>query len=267
MRQFAPGEQDRSLVGSIVERARVAQRRYLPEVESGAVSRALTEAALAALRSTNDPDLQLVWARSAVGFAAHPTDITELLALVDGRWSIEGFEPDQQLRWTLAVKAAAFALEGAMERVARESQRDPSDRGQRAAIRAEVSRPEASAKDAAWMTINGEGYGSDYLTRAAISGFQWQHQRELTVPFRESFYEHLAGVYRTRDHAYAEAYLRWLVPDLWAEPGELARMCTYTAGLDAKQELLRRHLTEIADDLERDIRVRAFALREAVPAG
>ena len=170
-------------------------------------------------------------------------------------------------RWTLAIKAAAFGLDGAMERLDAEVQRDPSDRGQRAAIRARVSRPDAAVKEEAWARINGEGYGSDYLTRAAIAGFQWLHQRELTEPFREPFYEQLAEVYRTRDHAYAEAYLRWLVPDLWAEPAELERMRAFTTGLDPEQELLLRHLTEIADDLERDIRVREFARREPATIG
>ncbi len=259
VRQFAPSEADRSLVGSIVDRAAVAQRRYLPDAVSTEVSRALTDAALGALSSTTDPDLRLVWARSAATFADGPADVTRLLELVDGAWSVDSFEPDQQLRWTVAVKAAAHGLDGAAERVARELERDPSDRGQRAAIRARTSVPAGAVKEAAWARINGAGYGSDYLTRAAISGFQWRHQQELVRSYRSSFYAHLPGVYRTRDHAYAEAYLQWLVPDLWAEPTELERMRSFTAALPAEQELLRRHLTEVADDLERDIRVRAFA--------
>jgi aminopeptidase N len=117
-------------------------------------------------------------------------------------------------------------------------------------------------KQEAWARINGDGYGSDYLTRAAIAGFQWPQQRDLTLPFRERFYEEVARVYRTRDHAYAESYLRWLVPDLWAEPAELARLRDFAAGLSKDQELLQRHLTEIADDIGRDIRVRAFASPE-----
>ena len=107
--------------------------------------------------------------------------------------------------------------------------------------------------------INGDGYGSDYLTRAAIAGFQWSHQRDLLADYRSPFYDQVGQVYRTRDHAYAESYLRWLVPDRWAEPHELERMRAFTGELDEEQELLRRHLTEVADDLARDIRVRAFA--------
>jgi aminopeptidase N len=259
VRQFAPGENDRSLVGSIVDRAAVAQRRYLPDAERAHVSRALTDAAVGALQHASDPDLRLVWARSAAMFASEAGDVERLLRLVDGEWSVDGFEPDQQLRWTLAVKAAAYGLDDALDRVDHERSRDPSDRGQRAAIRAGAARPDPTVKEEAWARINGEGYGSDYLTRAAIAGFQWSHQRDLLAGYRSSFYGQVEQVYRTRDHAYAESYLRWLVPDRWAEPDELERMRAFTIDLDEEQELLRRHLTEVADDLARDIRVRAFA--------
>jgi aminopeptidase N len=260
VRQFAPRETDRSLVQSIMDRATVAQRRYVPDAERVGSAASLTAAAMGAFRGAVDDDLRLVWVRTAANLAATPADITELLDLVDGHWSVVGFEPDQQLRWTLAVKAAAFGLDGAGERIADERERDASDRGQRAAIRAEVSRPDGDAKRTAWDRFNGEGYGSDYLTRAAISGFQWSHQREVLLPFREPFYQRVVAIHATRDHAFAESYLRWLSPDLWAERSELERMRVFAAGLDDEQELLRRHLSEIADDVERDIRVRAFAV-------
>ena len=261
--RWAPREADRSLVGSIVDRALVAQRRYLPESVQQQVSSELTRAAIGAMRTTGDPDLKLLWARTAAGFANDAGALSELLGLVDGTWSVTGLEPDQQLRWSLAIKAVAYGLDDALVRVEDERRRDPSDRGQRASIRASVSQPDVEVKREAWERINGQGYGSDYLTRAAIAGFQWAHQRELTMPYREPFYEAVGNVYRTRDHAYAESYLRWLVPDLWAEPGELERVRAFAEALGDELELLRRHLIEIADDIERDVRVRALA--EAQP--
>jgi aminopeptidase N len=266
VRRWAPAEVDRSLVGSIVDRAVVAQRRYLPDSSREQVSRDLTRAAIGALRTTADPDLKLVWARTAATFASDPEDITELLALTDGGWSVADLEPDQQLRWSLAIKAVAHGLDPSRARLEQEARRDPSDRGQRARIRAIVSQPDGDGKRAAWQRINGEGYGSDYLTRAAIAGFQWLHQRDLTAPYRQAFYDEVSAVYRMRDHAYAESYLRWLVPDLWAEPAELERIRGFAADLGDDEGLLRRHLTEVADDMERDIRVRALAESAAVLA-
>jgi aminopeptidase N len=262
VRRWAPLETDRSMVDSIVGRAGVAMRRYLPDSVQRETARALTRAAIGAMQATADPDLRLTWARTAVAFANDPEDVSELLGLVDGAWSVADLEVDQLLRWSLTIKAAAFDLPGALERIGDERTRDPSDRGQRAAIRAVVSRPETDVKSEAWERINGDGYGSDYRTRAAIAGFQWPHQRDLTAPFREDFYAQVADVYSTRDHAYAESYLRWLVPDLWAEPDEMERIRAFAAGLDTGQDLLQRHLIEVADDMERDIRVRVFATAE-----
>jgi hypothetical protein len=265
VRQFAPGERDRSLVQSIIDRATVAQRRYLPDASRTATGRALTEAAIGAMGTTEDPDLRLVWARASATLASDAEHVAYLLELVDGTWAVPGFEPDQQLRWALTIKAMAFDLDDAIARVELERERDPSDRGQRAAIRARVSRPDATVKQDAWARINGEGYGSDYLTRAAIAGFQWSTQRDLTRPYRDAFFANIEDVYATRDHAYAESYLRWLVPDLWAEHSELERIRAFTDGLADEQDLLRRHLVEVADDIGRDIRVREFAGAE--PAG
>ncbi len=259
VRQFAPRETDRSLLQSIVDRALVAQRRFVPAAQLDETATALTNAAIAALRDRVDGDGRLVWARTAAAAAATTADIVTLLDLVDGRWSVDGFEPDQQLRWTLATKAVAYGLDGALDRVAAEYDRDPSDRGQRAYIRAQVSAPAAADKRRPGSSIHAEGYGSDYLTRAAIAGFQWIHQRDVLLPFREPFYERVVEVYATRDHAYAESYLRALVPDRWAESSELTRIRAVAGRLDEGQDLLRRHLVEVADDLERDIRVRAYA--------
>jgi aminopeptidase N len=266
VRRFAPAERDRSLVQSITDRAMVAQRRYLPDGAQDEESRALTAMAIEAMLSTDDPDLCLLWARSAAGYASAHADILRLLDLIDEGWSPTGDEPDQQLRWVLAVKAAAYGLDDDLVRVEMERTHDHSDRGQRAAIRAEVSRPSPEVKASAWARIHGEGYGSDYLTRAAVTGFQWPHQRDILLAYRAPFYEQVRKVYRARDHAYAQSYLHWLVPDLWAEASELERLRAFALELTPEEGLLRRHLTEVADDLARDIRVRAYAAQGLVGA-
>jgi aminopeptidase N len=267
VRRFAPSEVDPTLLQSIVDRALVVQRRFVPEVQREAAATALTAAAVQALRAATDGDLRLVWARTAAAAAASAGDVLQMLDLVDGRTSIDGFTPDQEVRWTLAIKAAAFGVADAPERLARERARDPSDRGQRALLRAKVSEPDGAAKHEAWVRINGDGYGSDYLTRAAMSGFQWSHQRDLLLPFRAPFYEGVARVYATRDHAFAAGYLRSLVPDRWAEASELERIRSVIEALGDEQGLLRRHLLEVADDLERDIRVRSHASRAEALVG
>jgi aminopeptidase N len=257
VRRFAPGERDPALVASLLDRAAEVLRRFLPHDLGQQESRLMTETALATMREVDD-DRQLTWARAAAAMTVDERDLELLLELADEGWALDGFRADQEMRWLLAIKAVAHGLDGAEERVLAETRRDASDRGQRAAIRATASRPDPVAKREAWERIDGQGYGSDYLTRAAIGGFQWVHQRDLLMPFREPFYARVERVYATRDHAFAGAFARGLVPDRWAEPAELERLRDFQAALPGQQSLLRRHLEEIADDLARDIRVRAL---------
>jgi aminopeptidase N len=207
VRRFAPGETDRALLQSVLERASEVLRRFVPEARIDAETSAFVTSAMHALRDKED-DLRLTWARAACA-AAGRQDIGSLLAFIDDGSHSDGLGSDQDMRWTLAIKVSAFALDGAEVRLEAERRRDLSDRGQRALLRAAASRPDSGAKAETWARINGHGFGSDYLTRAAISGFQWRHQRALLAPFRDPFYAHLEEVYATRDHAYARAYLRW----------------------------------------------------------
>ena len=189
VRTQAPAELDVSLLDAILEHAVLAARRYLPESHRAEGCHALVTTALAALDADRPDDDRRLWLRLAIAAASSTDDLEVLLDLAD-RGGREGDLPiDQDMRWQLAVRVAAMGMPGAAARVADEGHRDPSDRGQRQLIRAEVARPDADAKAAAWQRINDEGYGSDYLTRAALSGFQWHHQRTLLLPYREPFFE------------------------------------------------------------------------------
>jgi len=182
-----------------------------------------------------------------------------MLRLADDAGAIEGFSLDQDMRWTLAIKAVAFGLEGAEACVAAEHARDASDRGQRAAIRAEVARPAAAAKAAAWQRINGEGYGSFHLTREAIRGFQCPQQRDLLQPYADRYFEEVRGACASNDHQFAKAYAETLFPLVWGEPQHLERARGLIARLRSDETTLERILRESADELARIIVCREFA--------
>jgi aminopeptidase N len=258
VRRFAPAEADRALLQTLLDRASEALRRFVPD-DRAAMEQSLLVAMAIEVASETDGERRLIWARTALAAADSAQDVEQLRALVDGDWARIGFEPDQEMRWQVAIKAAAFGLDEDERWLERELRRDPSDRGQRAHIRGQAARPERRRKSLTWERIHGSGYGSDYLTRAAIMGFQWVHQRDVLAPFRTSFYDRVSDVYATRDHAFATAYARGLVPDRWAEPAELERLRAFSSVLGGGQGLLRRHLAEISDDMDRAIRVRAFA--------
>ena len=190
---------------SIVDRATAVLRRYVPEATFESRSRMPSPtAAIGALRSTRDPDLRLVWARAAAAVASSAEDVQRAArtsSMAAGRSmastqtsSCAGRWPSRRSRTTSMVP---------LERLEAERDRDRSDRGQRALIRAEVSRPDADVKPEAWERINGAGYGSDYLTRAAIAGFQWRASARPPGAVPGALLRARRGVYADRDHAYA----------------------------------------------------------------
>jgi aminopeptidase N len=258
-RRILPDESDLELVDAVLIRVGRCLADYVPGARRIGESQATLETALAALRKTHSPDARIVWMRAAIMAAATPGDLEPLRALADGREVIDGFAVDQDMRWNLAVKAAAYGIEDADELVAAERERDRSDRGARAVIKAAASRPTAESKAETWRRINAEGYGSYHLTRAAMQGFVWPSQRDLLVPFRERFFQELRGVFATHDHPFARSYLMNLFQDRWAEPEMLERAGQLLAQLNPAETTLARQLNEEIDDLGRAIRVRAYA--------
>jgi aminopeptidase N len=259
VRRHAPRETDVALLDAVLEQAIPVLRRYVPESRLHAESSALVATALAVVTERGrEEDDRRVWLRFAIAAAMTEADATLLGDLV-GAGDVAGLPVDQEMRWGVAIKAVSLGLPGAVDRVALERERDGSDRGQREAIRASVAAPDGSVKAAAWARIHDEGYGSDYLTRSALAGFVWHSQRELLLPWREPFFERVRDIYRDHDLGFAQAYLRWLYPGAWGEPSVVERSTELLAELGPDEVQLRRHLMEVRDDLERVVRVRAFA--------
>jgi aminopeptidase N len=164
------------------------------------------------------------------------------------------------MRWEIAARYTAFGLEGAADRAVGERARDPTDRGERAMIRIGVSKPEPAGKEEAWRRIHEEGYGSLQLTAAAMRGFNWFAQRAILEPYVERFFEYLPVIFAERDLEFAQRYIGALFPGYRVEPAILDRSRRLVDEVGDRLPTLRRALLEANDDLERAIRVRAFAV-------
>ena len=259
VRRKMPSEPDLELVDVTLRNAATVLARFVPEERIDAESHALSETAWEALRALPAGDPKIIWARLLIRVAGQPADVALLLRLTDGAEPVPGFELDQEMRWSIATRAMAWDLPDAEERVAVEFRRDPSDRGQRAAIRARTSRPSATAKEEAWELIHGEGYGSLQLTAAAMGGFGWRHQRAILEPYVERFFASVAGIVASRDHGFGEAYFEQLFPAYRVEDDVLERAKGLLAGEAGRSPILARYLGEAIDELERALACRAYA--------
>ena len=247
------------LVEAVTTNAISAIGRYVPEEWRDREAHAFAEAAWTALRAATSNDLRIIWARALIATASVPADLELIGRLADGLEVVPGLTVDQDMRWNIAARHVAYGVPGAVDRVNAEADRDPSDRGVRARLRAETSAPAPEVKAAAWEKFVGEGYGSLYLTTAAMSGFNWAHQRQLLEPYVDRFFSEVTGVFRDRDKEFASDFFRFLAPVYRVEREILARGERLVATLGDELPVLVRMAREANDDLLRAIRCREFA--------
>jgi aminopeptidase N len=201
-------------------------------------------------------DLQLTWLRGTLALAVAAPDLDRLVRLMDGAEKIEGIEIDQDMRWSLIAKLTAYGRPGAEDRLARERERDPSDKGKKSAFQCECARPSKDEKARHWKLFRGgpgETLSSDFL-KNGMSRFHWAHQAALLAPWVETFFEDVTKVFEEKTPEYAKAFCLLLYPTYRAERPVLARA---EALLEKTHHTtLRRMLKEANDELLRAIRCR-----------
>jgi aminopeptidase N len=259
VREKLPLEPAPEIVDAVLGNASAALARYVPEERRENEYHLTFLTNWSAMHNAPAGDAQIIWARAVIATAIVPADIERVARLVDGEEVIAGLTMDQDMRWTVALKFVGHGMAGAEARVAAEVERDPSDRGQRAQVRAQTSVPSATVKAEAWERINGDGYGSLYMTNAAIGGFTWTHQRDLLAEYVPRFFEALPEIFRTKDREFASDYVHGLFPGYRVEEDILERSRAVLAQYAEELPVLERMLREANDDLARSIRCRQFA--------
>ena len=259
VREKLPFERALDLVETVLGNAAAAVAVFVPEERRMAEAEALFELAWERLYAATESDARIVWARAAIGAAQQPATLERMLALVDKGTGIEGFALDQEMRWALAQKQFAFAIPGAAERLRAEEERDPSDRGRRAAASARSAPPDAATKARAWERFTADRDSSLHMIRAAMGGFNWAHQRDLLAPYVERFFDQVRDVFRSRDKDFAQGYFGALYPSYRPDDDVIGRTEALLASLPEAESVLRRTMLEVLDDMRRARACRAFA--------
>ena len=261
VREKLPQEPALELVSTTLAHAQLTIAGYVPEERRLSEARALYDLALAQLRGVDSQDLRITWARALVGAAQEPETVAAAWRLADDGTGVDGFELDQDMRWSLAIKAGAYALPDAAGRLAAEQERDASDRGQRAVESARVSVPDAAAKAAAWARFAGERDASLHVIRAAMQGFWWTHQQDLLREYVTRFFAEVRQIFDARDKDFATAYFHALYPGHLPTEDTISRTGAVLDSLADSEVLLRRSLRESLDELQRAKACREFAAR------
>ena len=257
--ELLPLERDDEIVLGALDATRGALARYVPEARRVAEAHAFVHGALGMLDSLPPGDLRRMWLRAAIDAVAEPGDAGVLTGILDGSVGLPEVTIDQEMRWSIVWSASAFGLPDSAARVAAELRRDPTDRGERAAIHAAVAAPLPDAKAEAWRRIHAEGYGSLHRTRAAMRGLHHVSQRTLLEPYVDEFFVQAPVMAATREHEFMRGYVAILFPAYRIEAEILARTRDVAAAAAQRLPTLRRQLTEAADDMARALRARTAA--------
>ena len=253
-------EDDLELIEVTIEQLSAAVSRYVPESKKMELAHNLFSLSKQQIEQSTTADERILWGRAMFGFAINGSDVAETIGLIQEKDAITEFVPDQDMRWTAVINAVAHGFEDSAQLVETELERDPTDRGQRAALRADVSIPDVSRKQAAWgKFLSTEGYGSLHLTAAAMSGFHWWVQAPILEPFTEQFFSEVEGVFESSENHFAQSYFGALFPGYRVEQPLLDRSQALLENIPESNQLLRRMLLEANDNLARSIRCRVYA--------
>jgi aminopeptidase N len=257
----APLEQDYTLLGQIIANLEQtldylnamapSQKAYTDKV-----TKALSQMSLRrAMESHKDSDFQRRWFDAYVAFSSNGAALDHLSQLLDGKASIQGLTLGQDLRWDIIRQLNRFDYRQSAQRLSAEKAKDNSDSGQKAAIAAEVIRPEASLKRRWLNTIENNDHVPFSKIRIAMENLYPSEQQLLSAATAE---QRLANLEYTdnKGPVFMRSYGASLIPST----------CSY-GGISALDQVLntntklssmtRRALLETRQEEHRCVRIKA----------
>lgn len=222
-----PKEADFSVTNAVLatvygkHTASASALRYLPdEKTANPTSRERAQAAMAAFfrerldAAVPGSDFQRLWFDAYVAVARGVDAENNILAMLEGKIALPGFEIDQDRRWHLIVKLNSLKPAGREDLVAAELVRDKSSAAKKMAIAAEAVRPDPQVKRKWFDEITASDASKSLAElEVAMEALFPLSQSELALPFISDFYARLLELSKTRDDEYLENFVANVTPD------------------------------------------------------
>eukprot|EP01114_Cavostelium_apophysatum_P015560 TRINITY_DN4261_c0_g1_i1.p1 TRINITY_DN4261_c0_g1~~TRINITY_DN4261_c0_g1_i1.p1 ORF type:complete len:938 (-),score=207.99 TRINITY_DN4261_c0_g1_i1:783-3416(-) len=229
-------EENVNLISSILETAGGSVAYYLPEDMYQAEAKKMFAFSLEMLKDAT-ADAKIIWAKNLIGMAKDEESVCKLVELMDSNSLVEF---DQEMRWSILVKAASYNMDGIDKRLEEEEKRDSSDRGQRKVLTAKYSKPDINLKKEAWeKMMNVEG-SSRYTLVAIMSGFRHRHQRELIREYEDKYFSMLKDIFRAH-RRFADDFASQLSPSFPDDDSLTKRFEELLETLNETEDLRCRH--------------------------
>jgi aminopeptidase N len=250
-----PRETDINLVTATLRQVQTAVAAYVDPAWVPAGWTRLADTALDTLRSAEPGSgFQLAWARAFAASARRPEDLAVLRSWLSGADVPTGLAIDTDLRWSLLSTLVAH---GAAEpgEIETELDRDRTASGERAAALARALVPTSESKAETWRRLTGDEKLPNWLQRALLQGFHHPSQLELTLAYREKFFDIVDEIWASRDSETAQEFVLFGYPSVHVSP-ETVVLTDAWLSTEGQPSSLRRLIAEGKDGV-----VRALAAR------
>ncbi|MFS1437387.1 aminopeptidase N [Shewanella sp. 10N.286.48.A6] len=213
----APLEKDYTILGQVIGYLTEVQKNLhsmAPNHKSYAtkVSKALTQMSLRmTMEHHDDADFQRRWFDAYISLASDNAALGHLADILAGIAPIKGLTISQDLRWKIIIQLNRYDYPNSAALLANEKQQDNSDSGQKSAIAAEVSRPQASLKRQWLHKIQDDSRLPFAKARIAMDHLYPSEQKLLSAATAEQRLDTLSEIDK-KGPVFMRAYNRALIP-------------------------------------------------------
>jgi aminopeptidase N len=253
--RLLPGEADEAILQSTLGHVRVGLHRYMRE--RGEWPGRFEAIAAEGMRSGASVDQRIAWFRTLRSVAETPAGLARLTELLDGKVVIPGVPLRPLDRWNLVTALVALKHPEAAARLASERKRDTSGEGLKYAWIAGAAAPDAAVKKRYFDEYLGNRALQEDWVEGSLTAFNYWNQSELTRPYLGPALEALPQVKRERRIFFVLAWLNAFIGGQ-QDAAALAVVRGYLASGKVEPDL-RLKVLEVADELERAVRIRASA--------
>jgi aminopeptidase N len=253
--RLLPRETDEAILQTNLPRTAIALHRYMRD--RGEWPAKLEAAAAEAMMKAATLDQRIAWFRAYRAIAETPPGLARLCDLLDGKLSLPGITLRPLDRWSMVTALVGAGHPQAAERLAAERKRDPSGAGMKYAWIAEAATPDPAVK---------RRYFNDYLTNrslqedwveGSLAAFNTWSQSGLTLPYLGRALDALPQIKRERRIFFTLAWLNTFIGgQSSAEALAIVRGRLAGGRVEADHRL---KILEVADELERAVRIRGAA--------
>ncbi len=170
------------------------------------------------LSSEPSSDKQSDWYETYSRSISTRTGVKRLEDLLDNKISIAGLQIDQNRRWEILQNLNRYAVPGAWHRVENELLRDNSDYAKKAAIAADVIRPDPVVKKK-WMSqlLDFDSKMKFSYQHSALKNIFPREQSHLQEPYVDAYFSHLIKLGDLNDSEFIDNFTLHLMPAFCTE--------------------------------------------------